>query len=45
MSKKMSQHIRSAKVGDSKERLSQPHFDIFRDQYGHIVESLGYEIR
>ncbi|MCC6312621.1 MAG: sulfotransferase domain-containing protein [Thermomicrobiales bacterium] len=45
MSKKMSQHIRSAKVGDSRERLSQAHFDIFRDRYSHLVESLGYEVR
>jgi hypothetical protein len=45
MSKKMSTHIRSAKVGDSKERLSQAHYDIFRANYGDLITSLGYEVR
>lgn len=45
MSKKMSTHIRSAKVGDSKEKLSQAHFDIFRENYADLITSLGYEVR
>lgn len=45
MSKKMATHIRSAKVGDSKERLSEPHYAIFREQYADLVRSLGYEVR
>ena len=45
MSKKMATHIRSAKVGDSKERLSQPHYDIFRSHYADLVRSLNYEVR
>jgi hypothetical protein len=45
MSKKMATHIRSAKVGDSRERLSEPHYEIFRRQYGDIVRSLGYDVR
>jgi len=44
-SRKMATHIRSAKVGDSKERLSEPHYDIFRRQYGDLVRSLGYQVR
>jgi hypothetical protein len=45
MSNKMAQHVRSAKVGDSKERLSEAHYAIFRDQYADQVRALGYELR
>lgn len=45
MSKKMATHIRSAKVGDSRERLSEVHYDIFRRQYGDQIRALGYEVR
>ncbi|MGI9252890.1 MAG: sulfotransferase domain-containing protein, partial [Thermomicrobiales bacterium] len=45
MSKKMSTHIRSAKVGDSKEKLSQAHYDIFRENYADLITGLGYEVR
>ncbi len=45
MSKKMATHIRSATVGDSKARLSEPHYDIFRRQYADLVRSLGYKVR
>ena len=44
-SKKMATHIRSAKVGDSKEQLGEAHYDIVRRQYGDLVRSLGYEVR
>jgi hypothetical protein len=45
MSKRMSQHVRSAKVGESKSTLSEPHLKIFREKYGDLVTSLGYEVR
>ena len=45
MSKRMSQHVRSAKVGESRDTLSEPHLEIFREKYGDLVASLGYEVR
>lgn len=45
MSKRMSMHVRSAKVGDSKSTLSEPHLKIFRERYGELVKQLGYEVR
>lgn len=45
MSKKMATHIRSAKVGDSRDKLGPPHLDIFRSEYGNLIKSLGYEVR
>jgi hypothetical protein len=45
MSKRMSQHVRAAKVGESRETLSEPHLRIFRDKYGDLLTSLGYEVR
>ena len=45
LSPKMAQHIRSAKVGDSRERLSDAHFAIFRDRYANQLTRLGYEVR
>jgi hypothetical protein len=45
MTKKMSIHVRAAKVGDSREKLGEPHLRIFREQYGDLVTSLGYEVR
>ena len=44
-SAKMAQHVRSATVGESKQRLSEPHLAIFRDQYADFVRGLGYEVR
>ena len=41
----MAQHVRSGKVGDSKQRLSEPHLAIFRDSYADLAQSLGYEVR
>ena len=38
-------HVRSATVGDSKQRLGEPHLAIFRDRYADLVRSLGYEVR
>ncbi|HEU5433209.1 MAG TPA: sulfotransferase domain-containing protein [Thermomicrobiales bacterium] len=38
-------HIRAAKVGDSRERLSDEHLAIFRDKYADLIAALGYEVR
>jgi hypothetical protein len=45
MKPKMAMHIRSATVGDSREKLSEPHLAIFRDKYADLVRALGYEVR
>jgi hypothetical protein len=45
MSKRMSQHVRAAKVGDSRDKLSEPHLKIFREKYSDLLMSLGYEVR
>ena len=45
MSKRMSQHVRAAKVGDSRDKLGEPHLKIFREKYGDLLTSLGYEVR
>lgn len=38
-------HVRAATVGDSKKKLSQEHYDAFRDAYGDLIRDLGYAIR
>jgi Sulfotransferase domain len=45
MSKRMSQHVRAAKVGDSRDTLGEPHLKIFREKYSDLLTSLGYEVR
>ncbi|MDQ3780703.1 MAG: sulfotransferase domain-containing protein [Chloroflexota bacterium] len=45
MNEKFTWHIRTAKVGDSKEKLSAEHLAIFRDRYSDAIRSLGYEVR
>jgi hypothetical protein len=45
MSKRMSQHVRAAKVGDSRDKLGELHLKIFREKYGDLLTSLGYEVR
>jgi hypothetical protein len=45
MSKRMSKHVRAAKVGDSRDKLGDAHLQIFREQYGDVLTSLGYEVR
>jgi hypothetical protein len=45
MSKRMSQHVRAAKVGDSRDTLGEPHLKIFREKYNDLLTSLGYEVR
>ncbi len=38
-------HVRAATVGDSKKKLSQEHYDAFRDAYGDLIRDLGYAVR
>ena len=45
MSKRMAQHVRAAKVGDSRDKLGEPHLKIFREKYSDLLTSLGYEVR
>lgn len=45
MSKRMSQHVRTATVGDSRDTLGEPHLKIFREKYSDLLTSLGYEVR
>ena len=45
VSPKMAMHVRSGVVGDSRDRLSEPHLAIFRDQYAAAIRALGYEVR
>ena len=40
-----SKHVRTAKVGDSRERLTEEHLAIFREQHADLIRSLGYEVR
>jgi hypothetical protein len=41
----MAWNVRAAKVGDSRERLTEAHLAIFRDRYADQIRSLGYEVR
>jgi hypothetical protein len=41
----MAWNVRVAKVGDSRERLTEAHLAIFREQYADLIRSLGYEVR
>jgi SMC interacting uncharacterized protein involved in chromosome segregation len=46
MSKRMSkQRVRSGKVGDSRDKLEASHLKIFREKYGDLISSLGYDVR
>ena len=38
-------NVRAAKVGDSRERLTEAHLAIFRERYPDLIRSLGYEVR
>lgn len=40
-----SKHVRSATVGDSKQRLTDAHLAVFRERHADLVRSLGYEVR
>ena len=38
-------HVRTAKVGQAKEKLNEEHLAIFRDKHAELIRSLGYEVR
>lgn len=40
-----SKHVRTAKVGDSREKLNDEHLAVFRDKYADMIRTLGYEVR
>lgn len=40
-----SQHVRAAKVGDSREKLNEEHLAVFREKYADMIRALGYEVR
>jgi hypothetical protein len=40
-----SKHVRAAKVGDSREKLSEEHLAVFREKYSDMIQALGYEVR
>ena len=40
-----SKHVRAAKVGDSRDRLTDQHYAIFREQHGDLIRELGYDVR
>lgn len=42
---KFARHVRSATVGDSRQRLGDAHLAIFRERHGELIRSLGYEVR
>jgi hypothetical protein len=44
-SRKKAWNVRAAKVGDSRERLTEAHLAIFRERYPDLIRSLGYEVR
>ena len=44
-SEKMAWHIRSARVGDSRETLGPAHLEVFRQKHAWCIRSLGYTVR
>ena len=41
----MAWHVRTAKVGDSVEKLTEAQLAIFRERHADLIRSLGYEVR
>lgn len=42
---KMAWHVRAARVGDSRSKLTEEHLRIFREAHGDQIARLGYEVR
>jgi hypothetical protein len=38
-------HIRAAKVGESRDLLDEVHLAVFRKRYAHLIRDLGYTVR
>ncbi len=45
MSEHLARHIPSAKVGSSRQRLSDAHLTLFREHHANQIRSLGYPVR
>jgi len=41
----MAKHVRSATVGDSRQRLGPAHLAVFREHHAELIHGLGYEVR
>jgi len=41
----MAWKVRAARVGDSRQHLTEAHLAIFRDRYADLIHALGYEVR
>ena len=41
----MEKHVREAKPGDARQKLTEAHYAAFREAYADLVTELGYEIR
>jgi hypothetical protein len=42
---KYAAHVRTAKVGDSREKLTEDHLAIFRQLHADVIREMGYEVR
>ena len=45
ISDKLERHVRSATVGESKQRLGEAHLAILREHHADVIRELGYEVR
>src|SRR5688500_2844596 len=43
--RRLASNVRMAKVGDSRERLTQAPLAIFRQRYAELIRSVGYGVR
>ena len=44
-SEKMHWHVRTAKVGESRQQLGEAHLAVFREHHADAIRSLGYSVR
>ncbi|MCC6312619.1 MAG: sulfotransferase domain-containing protein [Thermomicrobiales bacterium] len=44
-SRGMAKHVRAARPDDARRRLSEAHYEAFREAYGELIEELGYAVR
>lgn len=45
INQKVARHLRSATVGDSKQRLGEAHLAVFRERHADLIRNLGYPVR
>lgn len=41
----IARHVRVAKIGDSHDKLTDQHLEIFRDLHAALITEMGYEVR